>query len=284
MRLILVPTANRPECAIALDVAFRLAAHADANVAACHVRAQRREDASMLDELLPQDVYELTETAATRSPLTSKTAHDLYARLAKQHGFTLTKRASPGHRSRAFWHEMVGAPSRVLGIVGPMADLAIASRPKAKSTGRAKTFLLAALLQTSKPVIVVPQRRLASIGKRIVIAWNQSADAALAVSAALPLLQRAEHVIVVSCGPENRPGPKSSYLQQYLANWDIKIQRVRTKGRNPEKELDQAYHDVAGDLLVMGAYSRPRMQEVIFGGVTEHVLFHSNVPALMLHR
>ena len=89
---------------------------------------------------------------------------------------------------------------------------------------------------------------------------------------------------MVSCGPENRAGPKATYLQQYLANWDVKAERMRTKGRNAEKELEQAYRNAAGDLLVMGAYSRPRLRELIFGGVTEHMLFHTELPVLMLHR
>lgn len=283
MRLILVPTANRPECASALDLAFRLAVHVGANVAACHVRAERQEESSALAELLPPKAYELPETAVTKSPLTSKTAHDLYKRVAQRHGFTLAKRPAVGHGSRAYWHEMVGSPLRVFGIVGPVADLVVASRPKSRSAGPAKAFLLAALLYSSKPVFIVPQRRLATLGKTIVIAWNQSAYAALAAAAAIPLLQRAERVVVVSCGPENRPGPKSTYLADYLANWDIKVQRIRTKGRNVEKELEQTYHDVGGDLLVMGAYSRPRLQELIFGGVTEHMLFKTTLPVLMLH-
>jgi len=35
---------------------------------------------------------------------------------------------------------------------------------------------------------------------------------------------------------------------------------------------------------VMGAYSRHRLRQLIFGGVTEHMLFNTDIPALMLHR
>jgi nucleotide-binding universal stress UspA family protein len=162
--------------------------------------------------------------------------------------------------------------------------MAIVSRPKAKSAGRAKAFLLAALLHSVKPVLIVPQKRLASVGRRIVIAWNQSADAALAVSAAIPLLQRAERVVVVNSGAENRAGPKSSYLAQYLTHWDVKVERVRTNGRDVEKELEQEYRRASGDLLLMGAYSRHRLRQLVFGGVTEHMLFKTDIPVLMLHR
>jgi nucleotide-binding universal stress UspA family protein len=37
------------------------------------------------------------------------------------------------------------------------------------------------------------------------------------------------------------------------------------------------------DLLVIGAYSHSRMRQVVFGGVTEHVLDHAELPILMTH-
>jgi nucleotide-binding universal stress UspA family protein len=284
MRLILVPTAARPECAIALDVAFGLAQQLDANVAACHVRPTRHErGAAPLEPTT--DVYAtVAEAKRQRTTLTSRAAHELFARAAQKSGFALARRSALRKRSRAIWHDMVGTPERVLGIVGPLADLAVVSRPKRKGAGSARAFLLAALLHTARPVLIVPQRRLETLGKHVLIAWNQSADAALTVAGALPLLRRAERVVVVTSGPEHRPGPKAAYLSQYLANWDVAVERVRTKGRNVEQEIEDTYRDTGADLLVMGAYSRHWFRERVFGGVTEHMAFKTEIPALMLHR
>lgn len=284
MRVILVPTADRPECTIALDVAFALAGELGADVTGCHVRAERFESRSSAGALVPDDPFAALESMSADVSLDSGTAQRLFEAAARKHAFELAKRARLGRRGQAIWHEMVGTPSRVLGIIGPVTDMAVVSRPKRKSTGRAKAFLLAALLYSSKPVLVVPQRRTRSMGKRIVVAWNQSVEAATAVSAAIPLLRRAEQVVVVSSGPESRAGPKSAYLAQYLTHWDIHIERVQTKGRDVEAELERAYRDAGGDLLLMGAYSRPRLRELVFGGVTEHMLFHTELPVLLLHR
>jgi nucleotide-binding universal stress UspA family protein len=216
--------------------------------------------------------------------LTSRSARAVYARVAGRHGFDIAKSARVDQRRRAFWHELVGTPARMFAIAGPLADMAVLARPKPKSAGRATAFLLAALLHSARPVLVVPQKPRPAVGKRILVAWNQSAEAALAVAAAVPLLQRAEQILVVSSGPENRTGPKSSHLAQYLANWDVKVERARTKGRDVEKEIERVYRDTDSDLLVMGAYSRPRLRQLIFGGVTEHMLFHTDLTTLMLHR
>ena len=285
MRLILVPTADRPESVLALDTAFNLADRVGANVAGCHVRAERLERASGEVQLMP-DVAHAEVIATTPSParLTSRAAREVYARIAGRHGFDIAKNVRVGQRRKALWHDLVGTPARMFAIAGPLADIAVLARPKPKSTGRATAFLLAALLHSERPVLVVPQKPLTVVGRRILVAWNQSPEAALAVSAAIPLLQHAERIVIVSSGPENRTGPKSSHLAQYLANWDVKVERVRTRGRDVEKEIEKIYRETESDLLVMGAYSRARLRQLIFGGVTEHVLFHTNITALMLHR
>ena len=285
MRLILVPTADRPESVLALDTAFSLADRVGANVAGCHVRPERFERSSGHGQFLLDVAYGKAGAAIAGAPrLTSHRARELYAGVAARHGFDIAKSARVGQRRRAFWHELVGTPTRMFAIAGPLADIAVLARPKPKSAGRATAFLLAALLHSARPVIVVPQKPLVTIGRRVLVAWNQSAEAALAVSAAIPLLQCAEQVVIVSGGPENRAGPKSSHLAQYLANWDIRIERVRTKGRNVEKEIEDTYRDTESDLLVMGAYSRHRLRQLVFGGVTERMLFGTDLTTLMLHR
>lgn len=285
MRLILVPTADRPESVLALDTAFSLADRIGANVAGCHVRAERFEQSSGELQLMPDVAYGRAIAAMPGAPrLTSRAARKVYVGVAGRHGFDLANRARVGQRRKAFWYELVGTPARMFAIAGPIADMAVLARPKPKSGGRATAFLIAALWHSARPVLVVPQKPLAEVGKRMLVAWNQSAEAALAVSAAIPLLQRAEQVVVVSSGPENRTGPKSSHLTQYLANWDIKVERVRAKGRDVEKDIERVYRETQSDLLVMGAYSRHRLRQLIFGGITEHVLFKTDMPALMLHR
>jgi nucleotide-binding universal stress UspA family protein len=285
VRLIVVPIADRPECRVALDAAFRIAKDVGADVAGYHMRAHRTEPrASGENPLTPGAASRRTPAAAVDAVLDSKGAHALYQRAVARHGFVIAKRSVARKRSCAFWSELVGTPERIFGIVGPVADLAVVSRPKIRSAGRAKAFLLAALLHSVKPVLVMPQKRRPSIGKRIVIAWNQSAEAALAVAAGLPLLTRAERVVVVSSGPENRLGPKAAHLAKYLAHWDVDAALVRAAGRNVEQELVDAYRKADGDLFLMGAYSRSRFRELVFGGVTEHMLFKTDVPVFTVHR
>jgi nucleotide-binding universal stress UspA family protein len=40
---------------------------------------------------------------------------------------------------------------------------------------------------------------------------------------------------------------------------------------------------MGADLLVMGAYGHSRMRELVFGGVTRHIVRHMTVPTLLSH-
>jgi nucleotide-binding universal stress UspA family protein len=285
VRLIIVPVADRPECRVALDAAFKLAAAVGADVAGYHVRPERIDEGVALGPLLPDDdVHAAFVVADSRTRARLQAARRLYHAAAGKHGFAAAKGRARGARRRAFWHEVAGTPARVFAVIGPVADLAVVSRPAAAGASRARAFLLGALLHSAKPVLVLPPRAQAAPGKKIVVAWNQSADAAAAVTAALPLLTRAERVVVVSGGREDRLGPKSSQLAQYLAHWNVDVERVRTKGQSPEREIERACRNLGADLVVMGAYSRSRWRQLVFGGVTEHMLFKTDLPVLMLHR
>ena len=127
------------------------------------------------------------------------------------------------------WSERVGSPGIVLSIVGPVSDLIVVSRP-AKRGGVADMFMSAALLESRCPVLILPKNGRKTLGKNVCIAWNQSSEAANAVKAALPILERAEKVTIVSCGPEDHIGPKSTQLAAYLAHRGIKSERVKTRG------------------------------------------------------
>jgi hypothetical protein len=261
MRVILLPVADRPECVFVLEAAFRLAAAHEASVLGCHVRPHRADSGKRA----------------------CSAARALFRRSASAAGFRFARRPALGRSSLALWYEQVGTPDRIMSICGPTSDLSVVSRPKAKSSGAAREFLLATLFNSARPMLVLPQRRIASLGTRILIAWNRGREAALAVSAAMPILQKADRVTIVACGPEDSPGPKAAQLRDYLTHWGVGAKTLHTRGRDVDGEIAGAYRDMGADLLVMGAYSHHRVRERIFGGVTETMLFRSTLPVLMYH-
>lgn len=141
----------------------------------------------------------------------------------------------------------------------------------------------------SAPVIVVPEiAPCATVGMHIVIAWNQSREAMLAIRDALPLLWRAEQVTVLEGDPGENP-----FGLRYLPKIDLRAWLLRrgitaefrpftaTKERGPA--LLDAAHTAQGDLIVMGAWGHSRITELVLGGATRHLFQNSDLPLLVSH-
>jgi len=284
MRVIFVPVADRPECARALRNAFNIGNQLGASVVGCHIRPHRYSSVSLppeIDTLSPYDAAWESAWHGKKTLQSDTAARKLFSRTAARHGYPVIRspRAEPG----AIWIEKVGSPDKIMSIHGPLSDLVVVTKP-AKSGGKlAQVFVMAALLNTGRPVLVIPHAGASSVGRRITIAWNQSNEAARAVAALMPLLQTADQVDIVWSGPEGGAGPKSGQLVNYLKFWGIKATRSKVSGPNEGQALLKAAKKSRSDLIVMGAYSRSRLRQRIFGGVTEFMLSRSDIPVCMLH-
>jgi nucleotide-binding universal stress UspA family protein len=210
-------------------------------------------------------------------------AEELFKRLAAKHNFDLIDQPELGAMRTARWVFMAGSVDSLFASHGRISDLTLVTRPQPDAKGIGGDFMLAALIESGKPVIVLPQSPANSLGKRILIAWNQSVEAARAVTASLPLLQQAESVYIVSAGPESKRGPKAASLASHLNYWNVNAVCRRTKGRDAAQGILDVFHKEGADLLVMGAYSRGRIRETVFGGVTEDLLMGSPLPVFALH-
>ncbi len=274
MRVIMVPVADRPECARALQAAFNLGKRLGASVSGCHIRPHRLSNTTLGTEFANAA---WRKRSNKRAPAAAKA---MFARIAEQNGYKVARHARLAPSAQ--WSQRVGSPDKVMGIVGPVADLIVVSRP-AEAGGVADMFLLAALIHSGRPVLILPKATRKVVGKRVCIGWNQSTDAARCVSAAMPILQQADEVTIVSCGPEDRAGPQSGQLAAYLRYWGVDAERVSTHGHHIEAELMQACKDIRADLLIGGAFSRSRWREKVFGGTTEYLIRKARIPALLQH-
>jgi nucleotide-binding universal stress UspA family protein len=285
MKVIMVPVADRPECRIALEAAFRLATELSANIVGYHLRPHREEPHASNGERISMmmEQNQIPEASQSAIKLNSANAQKLFRAMAQQQGIAIARKPRVARHTLAFWNEMVGTPEKLFSIIGPTSDCIVVSRPRPRGLGPARTFVLAALLRSGRPLLVLPQKRLAHSGKRILIAWNQGVQAATAMSAALPLLARAEQVHIVCCGRESAPGPKMTHARNYLMHWGVESRVHHRKGRDAAAEITDAYKALKCDLLVMGAYSRSHLRERILGGVTHDLLLKSNVPVFALH-
>jgi nucleotide-binding universal stress UspA family protein len=149
-------------------------------------------------------------------------------------------------------------------------------------------FVESVLAQSGKPALVLPHHgERASIGETVVIAWKPTREAGRAVAAAVPLLQRARQVHVVSWGGEDEPVEGAALtLGGYLRRRGIEATIHREAGPEPEQVgdllLSRAF-DLEADLLVMGCYGHSRAREWVLGGASRTILQSMTLPVLMSH-
>jgi nucleotide-binding universal stress UspA family protein len=169
-----------------------------------------------------------------------------------------------------------------------LADLVVVGRGGGGAVGGAPIFS-AVLFETGRPVLVAgsgmgeagPSGRSVS-PRRVVVAWKESAEAARAVSAALPLLARAERVTAVSARDDDERTRGLDALATYLSWHGIAADR-RLLAAYPSVGEALAAAAVEADLVVMGGYSHSRLRELILGGVTRHMLEKTKLPLLLAH-
>ena len=147
----------------------------------------------------------------------------------------------------------------------------------------------AVIFGSGKPTLILPQSprsRPFELGT-VAVAWDFSRAAARAVSDALPLLEKAKHVRVVTVLNEKLLDTKHSAeeLSKNLSRHgiDVVLDRVDAKGRPIHDVLEAYVASHAADLLVMGAYGHSRLRELVLGGATKSLLSKPPLPILYSH-
>jgi nucleotide-binding universal stress UspA family protein len=156
-----------------------------------------------------------------------------------------------------------------------LADLVVISRSCALAGDLA--------VATRTPVLVLSdEHELTFPLEHACIAWDGSAECALAMRSAVPLLASAASVTLLTITPKPA-GFDAVDALSYLSRHGISANQ-QDFGRGPsiEETLARAVGACGGQLLVMGAYGHSRMRDFLFGGVNRYFLEDAVGPALFI--
>ena len=286
VRTILVPVTGTDAGLPSLEAAFTLATHLGAHVEGLHARRNARDALAYIGEgMTGAMIEELITTAEQESTTNAQRARQDFAAACENAGFEQTERAGePGALTAELMIE-TGAEDELVALRGRVADLIVVMRASKDDDPILRTTLEGAMLESGRPLLVVPPRGIRQPLTPGAIAWNGSAEAARAVAHALPLLAKAEHVAVILIEEGLRPGPSVDDLIAYLRRHDITAMTHATKSDHHatgEALLSDAREMGAG-FLVMGAYTHSRLRRMIMGSATEFVLSEADLPVFMVH-
>lgn len=162
--------------------------------------------------------------------------------------------------------------------------------PIAKEGDGQRGVAEAVVFESGRPAILfqpgaadLPQQSLDTV----VLAWDNSRTAARAMADALPLLQRAAKVKILTVVNEKATavaGIGHDALRHLILHGvKAEIEEVDSGGKSISVALDAYLNRTACDLLVMGAYGKSRVREFILGGATAHVLAKIKTPLFLVH-
>jgi len=290
LKNILVPLTGFAHDANALEAAFLIGWPFDAVIDALHIQPDPMKivlDAAVQQFETTHGSRELLLSLQKRAAAHSAKAKEAFDRFAARH-----------LAAHAFASAQIGVSAGFRCVEGDPVDNTISTARFADSVviGRAPEHeqfsagqIANIIVGCGRPVVLVPPHNTAAISSTIAIAWKEKAEAARAISAAMPLLKRAKKVIVLSVeehGGETaacRASAERLAAQLARHGMDVEAHGLAAKPHGGANILIEKARQLQADLIVSGAYSNSRVRELVFGGFTRSLLSSCELPVLLLH-
>lgn len=273
-KTILVHVDDTPHAAARIDAAVRIAKTANAHLIGLGSTGLNRfyRETVTMDFASPA-IAPYLETLRTR------TSHALDE---------FTKIAAAGGLQGAERRQTDDEPDRILSTVASYCDLCVLGHYGTQPRPDGQKRLLAADVAAASgcPVLLIPDNATPVLPpRRILLAWNGSAEAARALHFALPMLQGAAAVDVAIVGDaldSARDIRPATEIAQTLSRHGVVCEVIQKRGNGDVGQTLIALAEKSrADLIVMGCYGHSRVRELLLGGATRSVLTAMQIPVLM---
>jgi len=279
MQTILVPTQNIAGMTSALETALLLAQRMGAYIEGFALRFGIPQFVvAELSSGIPMESYQ-----AHRDEEIAE-ARRIFETFMQEHDIPSSRGAAD--RPSFGWLEDAPEGETFVGSHGRAFDVTVMSRPDADTLSLHSRAIESGLFESGRPVLLSPPVAPKQIATTVMIHWNGSTEQARTNAFAMPILRKAERVMLLTVvGGQEVPGPSVNQVLRQLQYNGIpaKTMRVEVDGRSTGEAVLAAAKAEGCDLLVKGAFTRHRLRQMIFGGATSHIMEHAELPVLMAH-
>ncbi|WP_068116032.1 universal stress protein [Tropicimonas marinistellae] len=259
-------------------LAKRFGAHV--KVVHCHPKT---EDLMPKGVVIPSFLRKQIEQASETSAGSDETfLHEKFSADAKKHG--VSEQDPELNKPTAKFYEYVGKQVDAVRHLGRLSDLICVSKPS-KSENLGFNTLKEALFYSGRPVLVCADTDQVApdLGKHVAIGWNGSMEASRAVALAMPLIENAEKVTILTGGKTEHAATAEEF-QAYLGRRGVASEVVNFHVHGvPGRQLLAKCDEVGADLLIMGAYHESYERETLLGGNSAIVVEEAAIPVVMVH-
>jgi nucleotide-binding universal stress UspA family protein len=193
----------------------------------------------------------------------------------------------------ADWSVVGVSVTEIINLYAYYADLVIIGQPNHSSSDQSTPLDLPERLGlgAGRPLLVVPYAgSYSTIGNRVMIAWKSGREAVRSTNDALPILEKAGHVSVVTISPAGSPDSSDTdnalkictHLGRHAVNATHEHIYASSSMTIGDVLLNHACEQKM-DMLVMGAYAQSRRGVFMHSPVARHLLNFLTVPILISH-
>jgi nucleotide-binding universal stress UspA family protein len=278
MKTILIPTEDHDSMPSVLETARLVAQRFDSYMEGMAVRPS----AGSFVAVDPVSSLAMPSTDETDAEI-ARQARSLLEAFMQSHQ---VPPAAPGKTGFSWgWLRPTAEDDAFIGSYGRLFDLIVLGRPGRAPQNARMPPLEAALFESGHPVLIAPPAVPQSLAQNILVAWNGSTEQARTTAFAMPLLQTAKRVTVLSVEGGMTPGPTGEEAARHLRMNGIPAEPVTIapNGRATGEAILEHAKLLGCDLLVKGAYTQSRLRQMMFGGATRHILANATLPVLMAH-
>jgi nucleotide-binding universal stress UspA family protein len=166
-------------------------------------------------------------------------------------------------------------------------DLSIVGQAQPGKALAEELIIESVLFGSGRPILIVPYIQSTGLKlDRVMVCWDGSRNAARAIADAMPFMERARAVDVVTVeSRERRNELIGADIAQHLARHGLKVdlKPIVAPDTDVASTILSYAADSSTDLIVMGGYGHSRLREFVLGGATRGMLGAMTVPTLMAH-
>ncbi|WBL82683.1 universal stress protein [Bradyrhizobium xenonodulans] len=248
----------------AIETCVALAADLGARITALALE----EDVFVRPKVILPDDQDSAEASGSREPGDVQQLLNAFTRAASRANIRAQSRSAK---------VPVDQIASILAEHARFSDLALV--PVKPHDSRTEHIIETFLFESGRPLLLCPEQHVDKLRpefENVMIAWDHSARAARAVGDALPILQAATSVRVVTVADDKTDAITQSGLSlvHHLREHGIyaSFEAVKGSGSSISKVLGSWANSHAIDAIVMGAYHHSRLNEIVWGGVTKTVI------------
>jgi nucleotide-binding universal stress UspA family protein len=289
MKTILVPVGGSDADKTVFETALAVARPLSAHLELLHVHVTAPEAAVHTPHVefargagLARALDTLGSKGLQRTVIAERNVRDFCA----ANSIEMAEAPHPAETVTARWRLDEGAPIERLLFHARHHDLVVMAR-STQLDGLPPDRLETLLMGCGRPLLIAPTGAPMRALGTVMVCWKETRDSARAVSAAMPLLAKAQHVAVVSVNEDGGGGHAEAAGEVVRAlAWNgiaAEAHVLEREGRSTADTLFAAGRSRGADLVVMGAYGHHYVREALFGGCTQSAIDAAECPVFLMH-